>query len=158
MTNDKTNPQASEQGPKPDPALKRFDVLIGTWDLKGRTLDSNEDNITGWNTFEWLLGGFFLKSEGEINFKGTKLHSLEIIAYVPSTGTFPSNVYSSMGGDILQYYWDVQGNIVIHSDATSIYKGTLSEDGNILSGGWRPKEGEEEIPENSYDAIMARLK
>jgi len=63
-----------------------------------------------------------------------------------------------MGGDILQYSWDVQDNIVIHSDATSIYKGTLSEDGNILSGGWRPKEGEEEIPENSYDAIMTRLK
>ncbi len=157
MTKDEPNSQA-QQPPKPDPALKRLDVLIGTWDLKGHTLDSAEENITGSNTFEWLSGGFFLKSAGEINFKGVKLQSLEIIAYDPSTDTFPSSVYSSMGGDVLPYSWDVQGNTVTHSDASSRYTGTLSEDGMILSGGWRPKKGEEENPENSYDAVMTRVK
>jgi len=53
---DNSNVQVEDQTPQPDPALKALDVLIGTWDLKGRTLDSDEDNISGWNTFEWLPG------------------------------------------------------------------------------------------------------
>ena len=60
MTKDKIKTKAAEQHPKPDPALKRLDVLIGTCDLKGQTLDPNEDNITRWNTFEWVPGGFYL--------------------------------------------------------------------------------------------------
>jgi hypothetical protein len=102
---DKNNVQFEDQTPKPDPALRRLDVLLGTWDLTGHTLDSDEDNITGWNTFEWLPGGFLMKSTGEINFKGA-----------------------------------------------------LSVDGKTLSGGWRPRQGEQESPENSYDAIMTRVK
>ena len=39
--------QAEDEILQPDPALKALDVLIGTWDLKGRTLDSDKDNITG---------------------------------------------------------------------------------------------------------------
>ena len=53
-----TTTQASQNPPKPDPAHKRLEGLVGTWTLKGRTLDSKEDNITGWTTFEWMLGGF----------------------------------------------------------------------------------------------------
>ena len=39
----------------------------------------------------------------------------------------------------------------------SKYTGTFSEDGNILSGGWRPEEGTKKIPENTYDATMTRV-
>ena len=157
MTKDQTNVQDSQEPPKPHPAPKRLDVLIGTWDLTGRTLDSDIDNIIGWNTFEWLPGEFFLKSTGEIDFKGDKIQSLEIIGYDPSANTFPSSVYSNMDGKVLPYSWDVQGNTATHSDASSKYTGTLSEDGRTLSGGWRPKEGEQESPENSYDALMTRV-
>ena len=155
---DNDNVQADDEIARPDPALKRLDVLLGTWDLKGRTLDSDKDNITGWNTFEWLPGGFFLKSTGEINFKGALIQSLEIIGYDPESHTFPSNVYSNLDGNVLPYDWNVEGNTVRHSDKTSTYAGTISEDGQTLSGGWRPKHGEQESPENSYDAIMTRVK
>src|SRR6185503_5939319 len=155
---DNSNVQVEDQTSQPDPALRALDVLIGTWDLKGRTLDSEKDNITGWNTFEWLQGGFFLKSTGEINFKGVLIQSLEIIGYDPETHTFPSNVYSNVDGKVLPYSWNIQGNTVTHSDKTSKYAGTISEDGQTLWGGWRPKEGEQESPENSYDAIMTRVK
>ena len=150
--------QAEDAVPQPDPALKALDVLIGTWDLKGRTLDSDKDNISGWNTFEWLPGGFFLKSIGEINFKGVLIQSLEIIGYDPESHTFPSHVYSNLDGNVLPYSWNIEGNTVTHSDKTSKYTGTISEDGQTLSGGWRPKKGEQESPENSYDAIMTRVK
>jgi hypothetical protein len=54
------DPQTETDSSKPHPALQRLNVLIGTWDMKGHTLDSREDNISGWNTFEWLPGGFFI--------------------------------------------------------------------------------------------------
>jgi hypothetical protein len=74
------------QIPEPDPAFKRLEKLIGRWELKGRTPDSPDNNISGRNNFEWILEGFFLKSEGEINFKGSTVKSLKIIAYDPDKG------------------------------------------------------------------------
>jgi hypothetical protein len=43
---DNANPQLIHK-PKPDPALRRLDGLVGTWKITGRTLDSKEDNY--WN-------------------------------------------------------------------------------------------------------------
>jgi hypothetical protein len=54
--NENTQPMDMSQ---PDPALKRLEKLVGKWELKGRTLNSKEDNITGWTTFEWMPGNFF---------------------------------------------------------------------------------------------------
>jgi hypothetical protein len=142
---------------QPDPALKRLEKLVGTWELKGRSLNSTEDNITGWTTFEWLPGGFFLKSVGEIAVNGTSVHALEIIAYDPERKTFPSSVYSSMSGTVLSYEWDVQGATVIHAGLGATYTGTFSEDGGMLSGGWRPDEGTESTDGTAYDAIMIRV-
>src|SRR5215472_1966062 len=121
----------------PDPALRRLGRLVGTWKLTGRTLSSSEDNITGWTTFEWLPGGFFLKAVGEITFQGTRMHSLEIIAYDPERKRFPASVYSSMSGTIFSYEWEIQGNTVIHAGLGATYTGTFSEDGKRLIGGWR---------------------
>src|SRR5215469_11990984 len=126
------NNESNMQSPLPDPALKRLDILIGKWELKGRTINSNEDNIFGWNTFEWIPGGFFLQSVGEINFKGLIIKSLEIIGYDPESKTFPSHVYSNMSGTMLPYEWDVQGSSVRHSGLGATYSGNISEDGNSL--------------------------
>jgi hypothetical protein len=139
-------------------AFYRFAPLIGKWELRGRTLDSDEDNITGWNTFEWILDGMFLKSEGEITFKGSTFQSIELIAYNAETQTFPSHVYSSMSGEVLDYKWDVQGSTVIHSGLGATYSGTLSADGNTLTGGWRPDEGTPATDRAAYDAVMVRVK
>jgi hypothetical protein len=141
----------------PDPALGRLERLVGTWKLTGRTLSSPEDNITGWTTFEWLPGGFFLQAVGEITFQGTRMHSLEIIAYDPERKRFPSSVYSSMTGTIFSYEWDMQGNTVIHAGLGATYTGTFSEDGKRLIGGWRPDEGITNTDGNTYDAIMIRV-
>jgi hypothetical protein len=142
----------------PDPALRKLDVLVGKWELSGRTLDTAEDNITGWVNFEWLPGGFFLQANGEIDFMGRKVQSLEILGYDPETQIFPANVYSNMDGRVTKYYWDIQGNTVTHWTEGSKYTGTLSEDGHILSGGWWPMEGIEGSPESTYDAVMTRVK
>src|SRR5580692_6699281 len=89
----------------PHPALKRLERPVGTWVLRGRTLDSNEDSITGTMTCEWLPGGFFLQQISELRFNELRAYSLEIISYDPKTNIFPATVYSSMSGTPLLYYW-----------------------------------------------------
>src|SRR6266511_5295867 len=98
----------AQSGPKPDPALKRLEKFIGIWDMKGRTLNSKEDNVVGRATFEWLPGVFFLQQRIELNFMGMELRSVELIRYDPETQTFPSLVYSNMSLIPLPYKWDVQ--------------------------------------------------
>ncbi|OGO09069.1 MAG: hypothetical protein A2Y61_03045 [Chloroflexi bacterium RBG_13_60_13] len=153
--NDKAQPM---QIPVPDPALKRLESLVGIWELRGRTLDSKVDDLSGWTTFEWMPGGFFLKVSGEIEFRGFKVQSLEMVAYDPKSQTFPSSVYTNMSGAVLAYQWEVQGNLVTHWMETAKYTGTISEDGNTLSGGWRPIEGKEGAENVAYDAVMTRVK
>ena len=146
------------QAERPDPALKRLETLVGTWELRGHTLDTAEDTINGRVTIEWLPGGFFLQMRGTIESMGFALESLEILRYDPSTNTFPSLVYSSMNGVPLQYWWDVQGDVVTHWTEGAKYTGRFSDDGNTLSGGWRPEEGHETTAGNTYDAVMIRVK
>jgi len=124
----------------------------------GRTLNSDEDNITGWTTFEWMPGGFFIKAEGEFNLNGFVMQSLEIIGYDPAQKKFTSSVYSSISGEVQPYEWDVQGNIVIHAGQGARYSGTISENGDTIVGGWRPDDGTPVSDGTAYDAIMFRVK
>jgi Protein of unknown function (DUF1579) len=78
MTTDQ--PQA-QQPPQPDPALKQLDRYVGTWDMSGRTLDSDVDNVHGQATFEWLPGGFFLTQRIKLDFAGYQIQGLEVIGY-----------------------------------------------------------------------------
>lgn len=154
MSKGTANEPVSQHPPGPDPGLQRLERLVGTWEIKGRTLDSDVDNITGRMTCEWMLSGFFLKQSGQISFKGLNMHSLEIIGYDAASQTFPASVYSDMSGVVLPYHWDVQGNTVTHWTDTHKYTGTFSDDGRTLTGGWRPMDGKGDA---AYDAVMTRV-
>lgn len=150
--------QALPQAPEPDPALKRLDRLVGTWNITGRTPGSDEDDISGRTLIEWLPGGYFLQLRGAMEFRGSKVESLEIIGYDPETRAFSSYVYSNLGGVPARYGWDVQGDTLTHWDEDSRYIGTFSEDGGTITGGWRPNEGKEGPDNIAYDAIMTRIR
>jgi hypothetical protein len=138
--------------------MGRLARLVGTWKLEGRTLDSNREKIRARIKIEWLPGGFFMLQRGWIRVGSFKIRSMEIIEYDPWTDTFPSFVYSDLGGVPSRYYWDVRGNVVEHWTDGAKYTGRFSEDGNRLSGGWRPARGGKRTPANTYDAIMFRIK
>jgi hypothetical protein len=156
MAHNNAQPQ---QPPQPDPALKRLEPLVGTWDITGRTLDSEDDNISGRLTFEWLPGGFFLQQRIEMNFAGLEIKSMDLIGYDPETGAFSSLAYSNLAPFALPYKWDLQDNVLrISMEGAANFEGTFSEDGNTLSGGWRPipgMEGPDNIP---YDISGTRVK
>ena len=158
IVSDDNNEQAMQM-PAPDPALKRLERLVGSWTIKGRTLDSDEDNIFGKVTFEWLPGGFFLQQRIEMDFAGfIEIQSLELIGYDPETEAFSSLVYSNLSGAPLPYKWDLRDDVLRISTEASKFEGAFSEDGNTFSGGWRPIPGMEGPGNIPYDIGGTRTK
>jgi hypothetical protein len=140
--------------PGPDDALRKLDRFVGTWELTGRTLDSEKDNVSGRVSFEWLPGGFFLQQRVELDFMGLDIRALEVIGYDPATGKFPSTVYSNLVGVPIPYQYDVQGDrVTIRTELAggATFTGTWAEDAESLSGGWRPDEGKEGPGNVPYD-------
>lgn len=148
----------AQQPPTPDPALRLLDRFLGTWDMKGRTLDSDVDNVSGRTTFQWLPGGFFLEQRIKLNFGGFEVEGLEVIGYDPQTGTFPSMVYPSMAGTPIPYRYEIEGDeLTITTDVIgATFKGKWSEDGKTFSGGWRPHRGRERPGNIAYDISGGR--
>jgi hypothetical protein len=144
--------------PGPDPELKRLDRFVGTWSIKGRTLDSDKDNVTGQATFEWLPGGFFLQQRIDLDFAGFEIQATEIIGYDAESGVYPSTVFSNMVGVPLPYEYDIKGDdVTIRTEfgGGATYKGRFGEDGKSFSGGWRP---DKDAPGNiAYDLWGTRL-
>ena len=145
--------QIQQQPPAPNPALRKLDRFAGSWDLKGRTLGSETDDV-GRTTFEWLPGGYFLQQRIKLDFGGYNVEGLEVIGYDPATGTFPSTVCPSMAGVPIPYHWGIDGDeLTITTDLLgATFRGRWSDDGRTVSGGWRPTPGREG-PGNVADGI-----
>jgi hypothetical protein len=92
-----TNEEQPQGPPQPDPALRRLDKFIGSWTMRGHLIGSDDDNIVGHATYQWLEGGFFLVQDIAIDFAGMfNIKSHELVGYDPASGTFPSTVFSNM--------------------------------------------------------------
>jgi hypothetical protein len=120
---------------QPDPALKRLDKFVGTWDMKGRFVGADEDNISGRATFEWLPGGFFLQQRISLTFGPMQIESLE-----PAP---------------LPYRWEVAEDTlkitVSYGPLDATFTGQWSKDGTTFGGGWRPNPGADETVNAAYD-------
>jgi Protein of unknown function (DUF1579) len=148
--------------PAPDPALKRLDRLVGTWSMRGHLIGSDEENIVGQATFQWLPGGFFMQQDVELDFAGvTHIASSELIGYDPESGGFSSYVFSNLSPSPLPYTWDLRGDTltiaVSHGPLDATFEGKFSEDGESFSGGWRPNPGADEAINPPYDIGGTRL-
>lgn len=155
-----TELDATQQPPQPDPALKKLDRYVGTWDMTGRTIGSDTDNVKGRTTFSWLPGGHFLQQRISLDFDGYQVEGLEVIGYDPATGRFPSTVYSNGVGTPLPYWYEVEGDkLKIRTDAlAATFEGQWSEDGTTFSGGWRPDPGKDGPGNVAYDIWGTRAK
>ena len=130
--------------------------------MRGRTLDSDDDNVFGEATYEWLPGGFFLVQRIQLNFMGMDIQSTELIGHDPETGAFASSVYSNLSGLPLPYKWDLQGDVlkisVQYGPLDASFEGQFSSDGESFAGGWRPTPGKEGPANVPYDIGGYRVK
>ena len=98
--------------PRPDPALKRLDRLVGTWSMEGNLSAPTRRTSEARRRFGWLPGGFFLEQRVRIDFMGMQMDALELIGCEPQPTPSPSTVYSG-SCDTVADRWDVKGNDVI---------------------------------------------
>jgi hypothetical protein len=132
--------------------------------MKGRSLGSDEDNISGTTTFSWLHGpggeSFFLQQDMEMDYGGQLIRSHELIGYEPKSKGFASNVFSNMAPDPWPYRWDVRGDDITISierlPMNATFTGKFSSDGRSFSGGWRPNPGADPVINAPYDITVSR--
>src|SRR5215210_5632747 len=129
--------QDTEQTPGPNPDLKSLDRLVGKWKVSGPGID-------GQVTYEWMDGGFFLMQHVDLVHDGRKIKGLEIIGHEREFGAEPSEEiksrYYDSTGETLDYVYEVDGDTLTiwggQKGSPAYYKGTFSDDGDTLAGGW----------------------
>ena len=157
MANNDTNNAQEDRSPQPNPALKSLDVMVGTWELKGR--ESGPDGeIHGQLAFEWLEGGFYLVQHVDIDYIGRKITGVEYIGYDESNQQLKSYFFSNQGpgpfgGVALEYVWEVGDDTLTiwggYIGSPAGFKGKFSQDRNSITGRW-------EWPGGGYEATMTR--
>jgi hypothetical protein len=152
MTEANSSPQ-DRQEPKPHSGLQALEVMVGTWDLKGRDFTTKEE-IRGTSTFEWLEGRFFLVHKFNFDYAGRRFAGVEYIGYDEKSGHLKTHVFSSQNPAPLEYTWEVDEHTFTNwfgdVGSDNHYKGKFSEDRNTLIGQW-------EWPGGGYEATMTRL-
>lgn len=146
-----------QQTPKPDPALKSLERLIGTW----KVFDpSGKGGVNGHVTYEWMEGGFFLLQRFDFDHNGQKVRGIEIIGYEHAFGAEPgkeikSRVYDNRG-NTLDYVYEVDKDTLTiwggQKGSPAYFKGKFSDDGNTCTGGWVYPGG------GGYESTMTRVK
>ena len=138
--------------PKPNPDLKSLDRLIGTWKQSGE--------VDGEITYEWSEGGFFLIQRVDMIQYGNPIKGVEIIGHESTFGSEPSTeiesrFYSFLDGMTIDYVYEMEGDTLTiwggEKGSPAYYKGTFSEDGNTLKGGWV-------YPGGGYEAVSTRVR
>lgn len=146
--------QSVQESAVPSPALKVLDVMVGTWDLKGRDFTTNAE-IGGQSTFEWLEGGFFLVHRFRLGYAGKQFAGVEYIGYDEKRRHLRTHVFSNQNPDPLEYTWEVDADTFTNwfgdVGASNRYKGRFSEDKNTLIGQW-------EWPGGGYEASMTKVR
>jgi hypothetical protein len=136
-------------------SVAELDVLIGSWELTGRSKDSDHDDIAGSMVGRPILDGNVLELTGTMRVGSLELPNLELIWADPAGG-FGSHVYGTSGVP-LEYRWSRDGSTLIHAGLGATYTGKISPDGMVIDGGWRPDPGQPAHAGSYYDATMRRV-
>lgn len=132
--------------------------MIGSWRIRGRSLNSAVDNIRGATVIRWIAPGALQEQSSYIRVGKLTVRAIEIIPCGRGSGPFPSWVFSEGGRRPLRYRWDVRGTVVRHSGLGWTFRGVLSRSGRVLAGGWRPNRGTHARSGFAYDVVMTRVR
>ena len=151
--NDINNQEQQRQIPVPNPDLKNFEKLIGTWKVSGE--------LQGTNTFEWAEGGFFLIQHFDFEKDGHPIKGIEIIGHEKNffgeeSAEIKTRVYSFTDGMTLDYVYEMddEGILTIwmeKKNSDGYMKGVFSEDGKMMNIEWT-------FPGGGYTATAVKVK
>jgi hypothetical protein len=130
-------------------------VLIGSWDIVGRSVGMEHDNIRGTTRVVPILGGHLLQLTGTMRVADAEIESLELVWPDPA-GAFAAHVYWS-NGEPLAYRWARDGGTLTHAGSGATDTGTISDDETTITGRWHPNPGQPATSGSAYDAVMRRV-
>jgi hypothetical protein len=143
--------QTQQLTAKPNPDLKNFEKLIGTWEVSG--------DLQGTNTFEWTEGEFFPIQRFDFVKDGHPIKGIEIIGHEKgftgeSSAEIKTRVYSFTDGMTLDYVYQMDGDeLTIWMDrkgSDAYMKGKFSDDGKRFDIKWT-------YPGGGYQATAAKV-
>lgn len=144
---DNNNNRVAELPLAPHPALKKLKTLLGTWE--------NEGPVPGVSTYKMGLGGHYMIQEFETTTpNGRKISGVEYVTWDEDTQSLRSHLMADDGSnftythqvDADNTYWTWFGG----KDSDNFFKGTLSQDGNTLTGRWQ-------WPGGGFDVVSRRV-
>ena len=138
-----------------DMSMEPLAVLIGSWEIVGRSPGADHDNIRGTSRVVPILSGHVLQVDGTMRVDDIEIESVELVWPDPAGG-FSAHVYSSDGVP-LDYHWTRDGMTLTHAGSGATYVGAISDDGTTIEGRWRPDAGQPAVPGSAYDAVMRRV-
>jgi hypothetical protein len=136
-------------------SMEPLSVLIGSWEIVGRSAGVTHDNIRGATRVVPILGGHVLQLTGMMRVDDVEIESVELVWPDPAGG-FAAHVYSSRG-EPLAYRWARDADTLTHAGSGATYTGTISDDEATITGHWRPDPGQPAMPGSAYDAVMRRV-
>jgi hypothetical protein len=147
----------AQEQPQPNPALKALDVMVGSWELRGRDFGTGGE-IRGELALDWLQGGYYLVQHVDIDYAGRKVSGVEYVGYDQANDNLRSYFFSNegpgpFGGVAIEYVWELGDDTVTiwggEVGSPANFKGTFSADRNTISGRW-------EWPGGGYEATLTR--
>ncbi len=137
-------------------SIGELDVLIGVWQLSGRTREAGQDDISGEMTAVPILGGGVLQLTGTMQVGDTWIDSLEVTWKHPDRPGYGAHVYPAEG-DPLDYRWDIDGDTLTHAGLGMTYTGTISADRATIAGDWVADADRPDMAAMAYHAVMRRV-
>lgn len=122
----------------PGPEHRLLDAFVGKWKTGG-TIKATESNpeikIRGFDTYEWLPGGFFLLHKVDVYAGDDRNETTEIIGFDKTTKSYSMQHYDNKGdsGFMKANY---NNGIWTFLGESLRFTGRFSQDGKILSGVW----------------------
>lgn len=137
----KVRGNVKQQLPKPNPALKSLEVLVGDWEMElsnASFLPSPSDTVKGHVTFDWLENGGFLVMR-----QGDKPPSPPAASWVIGRDGSAENysiLYFDSRGVSRRYEMSFNSGVwKIWRESPGFwqrYEGKVSEDGNTITAHW----------------------
>lgn len=116
-----------------------FKVFIGKWSTEGRifgTGENPETRISGTDTYESILDGFFLLHTADVLIGKEKSKTFEIMGFMESDAQVSLQHYNNAGsfglmsGSLINGEWKIRGTELR-------FDGKFTENRNVLTGNWQ---------------------
>lgn len=119
-------------------AHHQLNKFIGNWHTEGIILSSNNEpeiKITGTDTYEWIVDGFFLLHKADVAMGNERSKTYEIIGYDDIKQHYTMQHYDNTGSSGLMTA-RVNDGIWIFSGDTLRFTGGFNQQENIFAGIW----------------------